>query len=261
MKPMEIITSSQNSHFKHALKLSQNRRERNKTQQTLLDGTHLLAAWLDAGHVVEKIIVSESGYQRAEVQSLLARSACNVLCLANALFSQLTELPSATGVLTLVGIPSAPQAQCAGLVLLLDGVQDPGNVGAILRTAQAAGVEQVWLSSACADVWSPKVLRAGMGAQLALPMIENADLCQLASQFKGPIAATLLDGAVDLYDAPLQGDLALVLGSEGAGVTDALADLATLRIKIPMQAGIESLNVGHAAAICLYEIKRQNRAS
>ena len=261
MKSMEIITSSQNSLFKQVMKLSQNRRERIKTQQTLLDGSHLLAAWLDAGHPLEKIIVSESGCQRSEIQALLARSPAHVVCFANALFNQLTDLPSASGVLTVVAIPVAPIAQYSGFVLLLDGVQDPGNVGAILRTAQAAGVEQVLLSSACADVWSPKVLRAGMGAQLALPIIENADLCLFASQFKGQIAATLLDGAVDLYDAPLTGSLALVLGSEGAGVSEALAKMATQRIKIPMQQGIESLNVGHAAAICLYEIKRQNRST
>jgi RNA methyltransferase, TrmH family len=115
------------------------------------------------------------------------------------------------------------------------------------------------LSAQCADVWSPKVLRAGMGAQAVLPLLEHADLCLFAEQFNGQIAATLLDGAVDLYAAKLQGSLALVLGSEGLGISAELAEKATLRLKIPMADGIESLNVGHAAAICLYEIKRQNK--
>jgi TrmH family RNA methyltransferase len=255
---MEIITSAQNAIFKQALKLLQNRRERMKTQQTLLDGSHLLAAWLDAGRVLERVFVSEVGATRAEVQLLLSRIDCPVTYLSAALFAQLTDLPSASGVLALVAIPPAARPKSSGFVLLLDGVQDPGNVGAILRTAQAAGVEQVVLSSQCADVWSPKVLRAGMGAQAVLPLLEHADLIEFAEQFDGTIAATLLDGAVDLYVAKLQGSLALVLGSEGLGVTAALAEKATLRLKIPMAEGIESLNVGHAAAICLYEIKRQN---
>jgi TrmH family RNA methyltransferase len=255
---MEIITSAQNAIFKQALKLLQNRRERIKTQQTILDGAHLLSAWLDANRTLERVFISEVGVARVEIQVLLKRIDCPVTYLSTALFAQLTDLPSASGVLALVAIPPAVMPQLSGFVLLLDGVQDPGNVGAILRTAQAAGVEQVVLSAQCADVWSPKVLRAGMGAQAVLPLLEHADLSWFVEQFKGQIAATLLDGAVDLYATKLQGSLALVLGSEGLGISAALAEKATLRLKIPMANGIESLNVGHAAAICLYEIKRQN---
>ncbi|WP_027468087.1 TrmH family RNA methyltransferase [Deefgea rivuli] len=255
---MEIITSAQNAIFKQALKLLQNRRERIKTQQTILDGAHLLSAWLDADRTLKRVFISEVGAARVEIQVLLKRIDCPVTYLSTALFAQLTDLPSASGVLALVAIPPAVIPQSSGFVLLLDGVQDPGNVGAILRTAQAAGVEQVLLSAQCADVWSPKVLRAGMGAQAVLPLLEHADLSWFAEQFNGQIAATLLDGAVDLYAAKLQGSLALVLGSEGLGVSAELAEKATLRLKIPMADGIESLNVGHAAAICLYEIKRQN---
>ncbi|MGL6041933.1 MAG: TrmH family RNA methyltransferase [Deefgea sp.] len=254
---MEIITSAQNAGFKQALKLIQNRRERSKTQQTLLDGSHLLAAWLDAGRAVLRLFVSESGATREEVQNLLSRCDCPVTYLSAALFAQLSELPSASGVIALVTIVESEACNKSGFVLLLDGVQDPGNVGAILRTAQAAGVEQVLLSPQCADVWSPKVLRAGMGAQAVLAIKENVDLLAFSDAFDGQIAATILDGAVDLYAAQLTESLALVLGSEGGGVSAELAAKAKLRIKIPMAAGIESLNVGHAAAICLYEIKRQ----
>lgn len=254
---MEIITSPHNAGFKQALKLIQNRRERSKQQQTLLDGSHLLAAWLDAGRQVLRLFISELGAQRSEVQQLLLRCDGPVTYLSDGLFAQLTDLPSASGVIALVSIPDSSAPKQSGFVLLLDGVQDPGNVGAILRTAQAAGVEQVVLSAQCADVWSPKVLRAGMGAQAVLAINENVDLLAFADAFEGQIAATILDGAVDLYAAQLNGSLALVMGSEGGGVSLELAAKATLRIKIPMSAGIESLNVGHAAAICLYEIKRQ----
>ena len=255
---MEVITSAQNAIFKQTLKLFQNRRERIKTQQTILDGAHLVSAWLDAHHKLERVFISEASAARAEIKLLLSRIDCAITYLSPSLFAQLTDLPSASGILALIAIPINVAPKLNGFVLLLDGVQDPGNVGAILRTAQAAGVEQVVLSSQCADVWSPKVLRAGMGAQAVLPLLEHADLNQFADQFDGQIAATLLDGAVDLYVAKLQGSLALVLGSEGLGVSRSLAEKATIRLKIPMAVGIESLNVGHAAAICLYEIKRQN---
>ena len=255
---MELISSAQNAVFKHVHKLVRTRRERVKTQQTLLDGTHLLAAWLDADRAVLRIFVSEQGLARQEVQQLLARSMAPVVQLSAPLFAELSELPSASGILALVEIPAAVPAIKSGFILALDGVQDPGNVGAILRTAQAAGVDQVWLSAECADIWSPKVLRAGMGAQTVLTMIDHADLPRLLAQFDGAIAATTLDGAVDLYSAPLQGALALVLGSEGAGVSVAVLNMATVKVKIPMMDGIESLNVGHAAAICLYEVRRQN---
>jgi len=254
---MEIITSTQNAGFKQAFKLLQNRRERIKTKQTVLDGSHLLAAWLDAGRQPVRLFVVEDSVHRDEIQSLLARSQCPISYLSQALYTQLSELTSASGVLALVDIPEPNPPKHSGLVLLLDGVQDPGNVGAILRTAQAAGVEQVLLSVDCADVWSPKVLRAGMGAQVVMPIVERVDLVAFADQFQGEVAATILDGAVDLYAAQFAASLALVMGSEGAGVSAALAAKASLRIKIPMTEGIESLNVGHAAAICLYEIKRQ----
>ncbi|QLI80074.1 RNA methyltransferase [Chitinibacter fontanus] len=256
---METITSQQNPHFKLALKLSQSKRERNKSGLTLLDGSHLILAWLDAGRAIQTLLLTERGTQKPEIATILARTNAKKLILSDELFEALSELPSATGILAQVQIPHPPVPQLHGRCLLLDGVQDPGNVGAILRTAYAAGVEQVWLSAACPDIWSPKVLRAGMGAQVVLPCIENADLLQLAAQYSGKIIATLLDqNAIDLYASDLRGDVALVVGSEGQGVSTELAAMCSLKVLIPMQLGIESLNVGHAAAICLYEIYRQN---
>ncbi|GAB7126818.1 RNA methyltransferase [Silvimonas sp. JCM 19000] len=257
--PMDLIQSAQNPLYKLCHKLAENRRDRLKLGQTLLDGPHLVAAALDAGWPLERILISQSGLQRPEHQTLLARYGKDPALLDDALFATLTELPSATGLIALAHIPNAPALRHAGLCLWLDGVQDPGNVGAILRTAAAAGVQQVALSLHSADVWSPRVLRAGMGAHFALEIVERTDLLAAASQFNGRIAALMLDGAVDLYESDLRGDVALVMGAEGQGVSTELEAAATLRLKIPMQPGIESLNVGHAAAICLYERVRQSR--
>lgn len=254
---MDVIQSRQNPLIKACIKLMENRRERLKTGQTLLDGSHLLAAALDAGQAPERLLLSQSAPQRAEVAALAARFDGPVSVVADTLFAELTELESASGVLALWAPPPAPAPLQRGLVLALDGVQDPGNAGAMLRTAAAAGVAQVWLSPNCADVWSPKVLRAGMGAHFLLPVVERADLPALLTNFAGRKAVTVLDGSISLYQADLRGDLVLVMGSEGQGVSREVLALADLRLAIPMRAGLESLNVGAAAAICLYERLRQ----
>lgn len=254
---MDIIQSAQNALFKEARKLLEQRRERLKTGQTLLDGPHLLASWLDAGRTVQRVLLTEAGFANPEITALVKRANAPVSMLDERLFAEISELPSLSGVLAWVAIPQARALRNAGFCLLLDGVQDPGNVGSMLRTAAAAGVEQVLLSSACADVWSPKTLRAGMGAQAVLDIVERADLPAFVDQFSGRIASTLLDGATDIYRTDLTGNLALVFGAEGSGVSPEMATRAGLRLKIPMAPGIESLNVGAAAAICLYERVRQ----
>ena len=136
-------------------------------------------------------------------------------------------------------------------------VQDPGNVGAILRTAAAAGVGQALLGPGCAAAWSPKVLRAGQGAHFALAIHEDADLGAFMADYRGTTAVTCLDGATPLYAATWNGPLAWVFGAEGQGVRRELIDAAGLRIRIPMPGAVESLNVGAAAAICLFESVRR----
>lgn len=254
---MNMIQSPQNALFKEARKLLEQRRERLKVGQALLDGPHLLAAWLDAGRPVQRILLTQDGLANPEIAALIQRAHSPVCVLDERLFAELTELPSLSGVLAWVAIPQSGMPRNTGFCLLLDGVQDPGNVGSMLRTAAAAGVDQVLLSNTCADVWSPKTLRSGMGAQAVLDIVERADLPAFVDQFSGQVAATLLDGATDLYRADLRGNLALVFGAEGAGITPEMAARANLRLKIPMAPGIESLNVGAAAAICLYERVRQ----
>lgn len=256
---VHAIASRQNPTFKQWMKLSENRRERQKQGATLLDGTHLVAAWLDAGRPIDALIVSEHGLNRPEVIALLQRCTQPVYCLTDSLFAALTELPSQTGLLAQVPIPSVPVVRQDGFCILLDGVQDPGNVGSILRSALAAGVDQILLSQGCADVWSPKVLRAGMGAQALLSIVEHANISAFISSFHGRIAALSLAAEHDFYDCDLQGDLALILGSEGQGVSPELLSQVTLHLRIPMAVGIESLNVAAATAVCLFERVRQTR--
>ncbi|MFC7421673.1 TrmH family RNA methyltransferase [Iodobacter arcticus] len=254
---MLVISSRQNPFFKSLLKLSSSRRERRKTGQTLLDGTHLLLALADVGGEVEKIILTPAALDNPEVLAVLRRFTAEQCVLDEVLFAELSDLPSTTGIMALYCIPAAAAAKTNGFCVLLDGVQDPGNVGTILRTAAAFGVDQVLLADECADIWSPKVLRAGMGAHFVLEMLEHTNLPAFAAEFDGDLAVTVLEQAIAPYQANLVGDLALVLGSEGAGVSQAMQEMASLRLTIPMGGQIESLNVAAAAAILCYERQRQ----
>ncbi len=174
-------------------------------------------------------------------------------------------LPADVGVLAVVPVvrPAAPATTTAAFSLLLDDVQDPGNVGSMLRTAAAAGVAQVLLSKHCAFAWSPKVLRAGQGAHFLVEIHEDVDLATWAAAYRaagGEVVATVAAGGTSLYAAPLGGRVALAIGNEGAGLTPALAALATQRVTIPMPGGMESLNAAAAAAVCLFECVRQRTA-
>lgn len=138
----------------------------------------------------------------------------------------------------------------------VEGIHDPGNLGSILRSTAAAGVDHVFLSKDCVFAWSPRVIRAGQGAHFLLSIHEGADLAGLAGNFPGRVVATGLSATTNLFDTDLTGPLALLIGNEGAGLSEELLTVASHRVRIPMPGGMESLNVA-AAAICLFERVRQ----
>ena len=194
-------------------------------------------------------------FQRLLLQTLIQQAG---LVLADALMRELGLVDTPSGLLALAPIPAAdgPPGLAADAILL-DGVQDPGNVGTLLRTAAAAGVRQALLSPGCAAAWSPKVLRAGQGAHFVLAIHEEADLEAFADAYRGTLAVTTLEDSLSLYAAEWQSPLAWVFGAEGQGVRRALLDKAGLKIRIPMPGAVESLNVGAAAAVCLFEAVRR----
>ena len=166
-------------------------------------------------------------------------------------------MPAATGILALVKIPQLPVPQSPKFALMLEDIQDPGNIGSMLRTAAAAGVEVAYLSTSCTDAWSPKALRGGQGAQFVLPIVERADLIAELKNFQGNSYATAMQGE-SLYAQDLSKPSAFVIGNEGAGLRPQTIAAATKAITIPMSdASVESLNAGAAAAVCLFECKRQ----
>lgn len=255
---MEIIRSAQNPLYKQAHKLAENRRERLKQGCTLLIGLHLVESALEANWPLQRLLVRAGSELEPAIAGLIGRRVAPVTVLGADLFDALEQFASTTGIIALTELPPAPPLAQKGGVLLLDGVQDPGNVGTILRTAAAAGVDQVWLTPGCADAWSPKVIRAAMGAHFVVPVVERVQAGLAIDAFSGPLVTTALTEAESIYQTDLGGDLILALGSEGNGLSEELLARATRRIRIPMVHGVESLNVSAAAAVCLFERVRQH---
>lgn len=256
---MKLIQSRDNPFFKSLKRLAESGRERRKTGQTLLDGIHLVAAYEAAYGRVEHLIVAEFALVTGEIAGYTAGR--EVIVLADALMRDLGLVDTPSGLLALVATPKAnATVHYQKEAILLDGIQDPGNVGTLLRTAAAAGIKQALLSPGCASAWSPKVLRAGQGAHFSLAIHEEADLFGFMEAYCGMTAVTCLDGATSLYEARWHGPVAWVFGAEGQGVSPALIAAARLKIKIPMPGAVESLNVAAAAAICLFETVRRKLA-
>lgn len=253
---MISIHSVDNAQFKHLKKIATSARHRRAAGQTLLDGVHLLMALAEAQGTLQMLIVRTGADHLPEIaQCMACFETTPVIMLSPALFDVLSPVETAVGVLGLMPIP-VPVNQTPQCAVLLDSIQDPGNVGSILRTAAAAGWEAVYLSHGCAEAWSPKALRAGMGAQFNIAVYEHQDLVLAAQSFKR-VFVTGVQAQQSIYDLDLTGSVAFVFGNEGAGVSAELSQQATQQVAIPMPGRMESLNVAAAAAICLYERVRQ----
>ena len=223
----------------------------------VLEGIHLVRAYLERfGAKGVELVVRKSAAAHSEILALVALT--SALTMSDALFDQLATVESPVGILAIAPLPNvAPIPGGRAFEVLLDGIQDPGNVGAILRSAAAAGARQAHLSVDCADPWSPKCLRGGMGAQLLLAVRQHQSLAKAAVSLDAKLIACTAGAKTSLYDADLRGPVAFILGAEGAGISPELLASAQEEIRIPMRPGVESLNVGAAAAICFYEWVRQ----
>ncbi len=259
---MKKITSADNPRFKALHKLLQSSRERRQQGLSLLDGVHLVAAYRDHVGMPELVVVNQSGLNDPEIEALLETLVPRApLLLNDALFKQLSSVATPTGVIAVIKTPRPPVvAENIDACVMLEDLQDPGNLGSILRTAAAAGIKHVFLSKGSVHAWSPRVLRAGMGAHFILRIHEQCDLLELARAFEGRVIATSQRAEKSMFDADLTGKVALLFGNEGGGLSDALANAACEVIAIPMPGKTDSLNVAAAAAVCLFERVRQLNA-
>lgn len=263
MQPsIKVISSPQNDTLKQLVRLIEQARERRKQGLLVVEGIHLVQTALAAGVTCTQLFLNRDAQGKAEVQALLSQVPVGlpVYALDKALFGRVSVLASAPELMAICARPQSLPAMSGASRILLEDIQDPGNMGTILRSAAASGVTEVFLSADCVDVYAPKVLRAGMGAHFHLSLHEQADLAAVLDRFEGVRLVTSLSGDRSLYQQDLKGPVAFVFGNEGAGVSAGLQAAADARVRIPMPGHAESLNVAMAATLCLFERVRQLEA-
>ena len=254
------ITSRSNPRLRETARLVASSRERRKAGRCVLEGEHLIEAYANRYGAPETLLISESFLDRDTARALAERFESLTIAVPDAVLDDIAVLPAGVGMLAVIATPKAPGKIEGDFLLLLDDVQDPGNVGSMLRSAAAAGVSDALLSPHCAFAWSPKVLRAGMGAHFHLSIHEAQDLAGWSRAFVargGRVVAMDSDGGTPLFAATLAPPLAIAVGNEGAGLSPSMREAASDRVTIPMPGGIESLNAAAATAVVLFECVRR----
>lgn len=252
------IASKDNPTFKALRALGNEPAEIRAQRRTILSGAHLIQACLLAGQPLRQVLLAPSAAGNAEVGELLATlNNVPALELAEALFKEIVQLVTPTGIAAVIDLPVIATEQPVGDAVLLDAVQDAGNVGTLLRTAAAAGFHDVVLGNGCASAWSAKVLRAAQGAHFSLRIREQVDLPHWIKHCPHAVLGAVADGGTSLYQISLLEPHIWVFGNEGAGISPEVETNLRHRVTISMAKGAESLNVSAAAAVCLFEARRQ----
>lgn len=252
------ITSRSNPLLVRLRKLTSDSAGYRKSGTVLLEGEHLCEAWRARGHLALQAVIGESGWAVPSLRDLAA-SARDVAVVADEAMAGIGTLESPAAIVFLIDAPAAVTVKPREPTLVLDRVQDPGNVGSMLRSAAAFGFTQVIALVGTAALWSPKVVRAGMGAHFGLRLVESADASALA-ELDVPLFGTSPHATARLDEFVLPWPCAFVLGHEGRGIAPAVASRCTAMLAIPQPGGEESLNVAAAAAVCFYESARRRRA-
>ena len=255
MTAPQSVTSRDNPLLLRLRKLARDPAAYRKLGVVWLEGEHLASALRQRGLHPVQAVVAESAWAQPAMREL-ALWAPQVVRVPDALFDGLSALESPARLGFVMALPAAPALLPQMASVVLDRVQDAGNVGSILRSAAAFGVPQVLALQGTAALWSPKVLRAGMGAHFGLRLVEGLQADDLRA-LQVPLVGTALDTDQTLGAAPLPSPCAWVLGHEGQGMAPAVRAQCAQVLRIPQPGGEESLNVAAAAAICLYESMRQ----
>jgi len=245
----DTITSRDNPLVKRLRALAQDSAAYRKQGQVWLEGDHLCAALLARG--LRPAMVVFTAAQASLVAQWALPAEVRRVVLADVLMTQLSGLESPAQVGFVYDLPVSTAVEARLPTVVLDRLQDPGNVGSILRSAAALGFKQVVALKGTAALWAPKVLRAGMGAHFGLRLVEGAALADIGA-LNVPLLATSSHQGEWLHQARLPWPCAWLMGHEGQGVSDALFALASQTLRIVQPGGEESLNVAAAAAICLY---------
>jgi TrmH family RNA methyltransferase len=252
---VRAIASRDNPLLVRLRKLAADPAAHRKLGEVWIEGEHLCSAFVQRGGAAVQAVITEEGWQTPALRELASRAA-SVAVLPAALMAGLSTLesPAPLGFTLPWAGPGELDADAPSVVL--DRLQDAGNVGNILRSASAFGFTQVIAIKGTAALWSPKVLRAGMGAHFALKLVEVATDAALTA-LQVPLLATSSHADRAIHEAALPWPCAWVMGHEGQGVSPALMQRCSEALRIPQPGGEESLNVAAAAAVCLYESARQ----
>ena len=255
---MDAISSTQNKRVRYVKALQTKARLRRGVRKLVLEGDRLIADALSSGGHPDLALYSleNADYQ---VIARLQESKCELLPVSQDVLSFASDTQQPPGIVAVFAIPKPPIPQPSTRVLILDAVREPGNLGTILRTATAAGVELAILAPGCVDPYNSKVLRAGMGAHFRIPVVEASwpeisSFCQDLT-----IYASSADSATEYTAVDWQREWALILGNEARGVSHKAFSVAQEVISIPMSDTSESLNVASAAAVLLFEARRQRQ--
>ncbi len=256
-----MITSAQNKTIQWIRRLQTQKKEREASKSYVIEGVRLAESVFDAGEPLQLIVFAMPATDR--IQAFLQRTAAagiEQIEVSDSVMRSSSDTETPQGVLAVVNMNPLPLPATADFILILDAIHDPGNLGTMIRTAKAAGVDALLLAPGCADPSSPKVIRSAMGAHCGSPIIQM-DWGQIR-QFCGKnpelrIFTAEMEGGKSLWQHNLTSQVALIIGSEAQGISAEAESLAHDKIFIPMAVGIESLNAAVAAGILMFEVARQ----
>ena len=254
-----FLESKDNAKIKHLRGLIELNSARKKNQQTVLEGIHLCLAWLQQQNKIASLFTTEKALEHPDLEKIIDQYPGHVFVISESLYKDLSILDTTLPCLAIIDLPQNSQdIDFSKNTLILENVQDPGNVGTLLRSAAAANIKQIICTQGSASLWSPRVLRAGMGAHFSLSCFENIELKDILSKFEIPVFVTSSHRSTSLYSQDLTQACVWILGNEGQGASDYALEHAQA-VAIPQPGGQESLNVAIAGSICFFEMVRQRQ--
>ncbi len=253
-----MITSSQNPKLKLVRALAGRPKERREAGAFLAEGARLVEEALAAGWPIRFALYAQGLSERpAQVVEALVRAGVETESVEAGLFNSVSETESSQGVLAVLELAALSAPQKPTFTLILDKIRDPGNLGTLLRSAQAAGVDLVLIPPETSDPFAPKVVRSGMGAHFRLPIL-HADWNEIRARLgKTPVYLAETENAIPCWGADFKSALALVVGGEAEGASPEARELASQNVVIPMPGGMESLNAAVAGSVLMFEVVRQ----
>jgi len=259
---LAFIESKENNLFKNTKKLKE-RKNRNKSNKYVIEGVRLVEEAFKAKVSIDYLIVTKDGTEKLEqfLKSYITED-MRIYEISDNLFKELICTETPQGILAVINMNRVPLEANGSFYLLCDKLQDPGNLGTIIRTAHAAGVQGIILTKGTVDIYNEKTIRSTMGSIFYIPIHYEDDNLSLVKHLKEDgfnLVVTSLDTDKDFFEEDLRGKTILTVGNEGNGVSDEVLDLADTKVKIPMPGNAESLNVAIATSVIMYEKVRQDR--